>query len=540
MSCSISVVVRVERGGSWLTALTRSLDGQSLAVGDFEVVYAVSDTSLPVARRLQELSTRRPNVRVITGAAAAGLDEQLAGSWVLDLGTDVSSRAPRLLPQALQRLLDFAEPAPCDVVLGRTVGDDAAPASDLFVSDRTDVDGAVVPLALGSSLVLRRRGHDGPSMIAGDAQLAGAKIGVLASYPCAHLAESAQGVQSTSTKVSDVSYAWRDGVIAIAASGAVDHRPDTPGVQFSVRHQKTGVEFWLTGRGDVADDGAFTATTELDVRTAAAGGPLTTGLWQVRVGVHGGTDGWSVRTALPPAPLGAGIVDGMPVAARGSDGSMALDVGATRWSVIGKVRPSAVSVTETSHGSLMSMALDVAAVGESRERGMVWLGDFDIPAHLVTDGSGVRVECYLSGLPGSSPMATRFGGGKPASTGLTVTASDTGIFTVAKTPPDAEPRRPAAPRSNAQAAASMPLRSRAAQAAGRAGGKSGAAPSDAAPSHEVGKHRPGAVATKPAALATRLRRRVPAALEPLASALSRSRAARRIYRKLAGLPTRKG
>ena len=130
----------------------------------------------------------------------------------------------------------------------------------------------------------------------------------------------------------------------------------------------------------------------------------------------------------------------------------------------------------------MTMSLDLAAVGQTRHRGTVRLGGFNLPGYLLSDQNGSRVECYLSGLPGDLAMSTMFGAARAQSTALTVSVSSLGHFSFSKPPPSS--------------------------------------------------------ARRPASRAQRLRRHVPGPLEPLARALSGNPTARRIYRKFAGLDQR--
>ncbi len=510
-------MARVEHGGAWLTALVRSVDVQTLDTGAFEIVFVVADANSHVAAQLHQLSTRRPNVRVLTEPADGDLVSPVASDWILDLGRNLPTREPKLFPQALQRLLDFGEETGCDVVLGRTIAEAQAPTLDLFVADRPQLERGVDPETVRSALVLRRRASAQGTDVGSGAVVTDQKVAVLASYACARLAPIARIAQSSSTQLAEVTYAWSEGRIVITATGTVQNVPADPTVLLSVGGASVGGEFRLPCRSEIAADGSFTATAELDVRTAALGTPLPTGVWQLWVAVHGSAGGWATPAALPAAALRAGIVDGRPVVPKAAESALSLDVGATKHSIVGKVAASAVTVAETAQGSLMTMRLDVAVHGQSRRRGAVWMGDFDIPAFLITDATSAYIECYLSGLPGSSPLATKFGAGKPVPTGLTVTASPTGIFTVAKSAKHAPGAR-GAPRSSTTAASSMPL----------SGGP-------AAFDRPASRPRPTSKTASSSSRATRLRDKVPAPLEPLVQTLSRSPLARRMYRKVAGI-----
>jgi hypothetical protein len=119
--------------------------------------------------------------------------------------------------------------------------------------------------------------------------------------------------------------------------------------------------------------------------------------------------------------------------------------------------------------------------------GAVMLDRFSLPARLAAADHEVRLHFFVSGLAGESTLATRFGTAPAAPTGLNLVITGTGEIGVAPTPPPP----PAAPKPTKKAAA-----------------------------------------PKPVPMVTRLRRAVPAPLEPMARRLSRNRLARRVYRRM--------
>ena len=391
-----------------------------------------------------------------------------AGEWILDLGTQLDVTRPVLFPAALERVVAFGENSAQGTLLGRTVTATGDVTNDLYVPNGLQV--SADPNAGASGLTVRRRGS------AGDPP----SSAVFADYPVARVAGPLPAAETVS-RVTEATYSWSDGRLVAEVSGIVHGAPGDARVRFSIRQPTSGLEFWLAGDGAVTGD-RFSGRVVVDVRTAALEQALETGVWELRVGVHGAMSRWSSRAPLPGGPVSGATVDGLLVSVGEADGVMLVDVGATKFSPVGRVSPGAVTVRETSRGSLMTMSLDLAAAGETRHRGIVRLGNFNLPGYLVSDGSGSRVECYLSGLPGDLAMSTRFGTARVESTGVTVKVSPIGHFSFAKrTRP---PRPPAWP----------------------------------SPSR-----------------AQRWRRRVPRQLEPLAESLASNPTARRIYRKLAGL-----
>jgi hypothetical protein len=465
MSCQITVIGRVGEGDQWLVPLVRSLDAQTLPYDAFEVVFVTPGPRHRLEPRLRMLADRRPNVRVVEATAAEDVTELAVGDWVLDLGTDLSATRPVLFPQALQRLVDFGESIDGSAVLGGTVMPKTDAINDLYTANRIEVtteDGGPV-----SGLTMRHRTRAGEP----------GRAALFADYPVAQVAGPLPAEATTGTVVTQADYRWTDGRLVAEVSGTVTGAPADAYLRFSVRQPSTGLEYWLPWDAAVTGE-KFSARAEVDVATAALGHPLGTGTWQVRIGAHGAAPRWSSRAPLPAGRLSRAAIDGLLVTVGAGQGALLLDVGATTFSPVGRVSPSAVGIHESHRGTLMTMALDLASTGRTRQRGIVRLGNFNLPGYLLSDGDGSRVECYLSGLPGDLTMSTRFGTARLAPTGLTVSVSPIGHFSFSTRPPA---RR--APTSRAQ----------------------------------------------------RLRRRVPRPLEPLARSLAANPTARRLYRKLAGL-----
>lgn len=499
MSCKITIIARVDEEGRWLARLVDSLDAQDLPYDQFEVVFLVPDPGSGVGLRLAELSERRPNVRVAARSAdAAALAQEISGEWVLDLGPDLHAGQPVLFPQALSRLVDFGTSQDCQAVLGRAVATAGGTVGDLFVADRPRLAGDVTRLPAWSQVTVLRQdlavalGLDGQQDVA--RSLTGAEnVGVLAAYPSLLITPPREAAAGSSVRVEKSAAEWRHGHVVVTITGCAD---DPSGeLLFGMRHRGTGLEYWLPSRTTSFTDGTFCGAAEIDVRTAALGAPLGEGVWMVTVGVHAGTRGCHVRSPVPPGWLEPGVIDGILVVPTTVDAQFALDIGATRSGIASSLSPADVDIVESASGTLMTVRLDRVAVdGDSRTPGSLHLDKFPLPAYLVAEEGSARIECFVSGLAGTSALSTRFGSGQPEPAGLSLLISPTGIMTVGPAPIKA------ASAVTTSAGAGPPARQSARAAE--------------------------------ASAVVRLRRRVPAPLEPAVKALARNKTAARVYRAL--------
>ena len=120
----VSVIVPVFRPGPGFDELMHSLDEQTLASDEFEVILCDDGSGEPTGKRLRHIASTRPNVRVLTlehtgwpgtprnhGIAAA------RGTYVF-----FSDQDDRLFPNALTDLCDYADQHSSDVVVGKVVG----------------------------------------------------------------------------------------------------------------------------------------------------------------------------------------------------------------------------------------------------------------------------------------------------------------------------------------------------------------------------------------------------------------------------------
>jgi hypothetical protein len=533
MVSKLTVVAHAGHEGQGLVHLVESLDDQSLSYDLFEVFFLVEDLASEVGGRLEELASRRPNVRVLP--QAAGEDavkqaaEQATGEWLLYLSPGLDELDAKLTPQALQRLSDFGESHDCDVVMGRVDLAAGRRAHDLFVRDNARLAGLDPAVLAEALVVLYRRAFALESAVARDLASAETvlaatdRVGALASYtslvatPDDKSDADETSAEATELVVTHATVRWDEHKLVVKVEGAVGQAGPGGEVHFSVRDPLTGVEYWLSGGGNVGEDGQLTAETEIDVRAAALGDRLPDGAWRVMVGVHGVGDGWTARRPVPATAAVGGLVEGLLVVPSAVEGDLIIDVGATESSVVPTISIEDTSIVETATGTLLTVPLpDLAVVGSSRIPGFLHLGKFKLPAYLVGNGQA-KLECFLSGLAGTSVLATQFGRSRPAPTGLSLVISPIGAMSVVPTPkPVPAPAAPAK-KADAQASADAPV-------------KKSAPAKKAAAAKKRAQPVPNPAAEK--SFATRLRRRVPAPLEPAVRAVAQHSAARKVYRRL--------
>jgi hypothetical protein len=478
MVASVTVVVYSDSHRVPGDQLLRSIDEQTLASTEFDIV--------------------------VLGGEDDGLDEVVKAAqteWLMYLGPDLCVPGVTLQPSALDRLTTFAVAHDCDVVIGRIDLADDTTANDLLIADHPRVSD-VPATALDPAIVLYRRAFAAAHGIGVDGSAVAAtlarsdKVGVAGATSAARV--PGKPIRGGALRVTKSSARWADGSIAIEVIGwdAADQAGKK--IVLSLRHARSGEDYWLPTDDVVKPNGAFRAAARLDPLSAALGARLADGVWVVSIGVHGERAEWSRRLPLGPTELANGITDGLLVVRDAKSPVLALDIGATRNAFVGRVPPTQVTITDTAAGPLMTIELPAIAVaGTSSAAGEVLLDDMPLPAQLIRSDAGARVECLLRGSPGTSRLLTRFGGAK-ASTGLDLTISAAGDMSVSR------PARPAAPKAGTQ-----PNR-----------------PAKASPPAEN------------PSFARRLRRRIPAALNPAVERVSRNRLARRAYQKLAGLPPR--
>lgn len=490
---ALSVLVATLNPGSALPDLVRSLDAQTLAVADFEVVVVDASNDGSTAR-LQQLAGRRPNVTVLTaGADRAVADrigmalERATGEYVLVVAQD-----QYLAPRALELLLDRARRADADVVLGRVVrGGSSGSAVLPEDADRVDLsgaDGATVDVR-GCVAAVRRslfadRADAGAAVLDLPALVGAAGgVGAVARYACARRAgDSVDLVANVS--LDRPTYRWDGGMLQLTATVSLPGPAGTDARAWLVVAQGLA-ELALPatiGSGE-REPAALRVTAALDPGTAAAGHPLEDGPWDLRLRLA-----WAGREAtLPvaPGPARSAVIDGRPYVVHPGAGVAQLDVGALRTSVIGPVTQSQASIAETADGTLVTFEHpDLHVHGDAVLEAKLLLDGFGLPAHLVCRDGAARLQAYASSLAGTKKVSVVAGGGRPVATGLQLRVDGVGGMVLERAP---------APR----------------------------------PAPRPGPSKPAVVP-----VAQRLRRAVPQGLDPLLRRIVQVPAARRIYRRL--------
>lgn len=222
-------------------------------------------------------------------------------------------------------------------------------------------------------------------------------------------------------------------------------------------------------------------STDIDISTAAAGGPLDNGDWELLVRLHGAGADAPIGRSVPFAPVGAAVVDGRPVRPHAEDGRLRLDVGAVGDGFLGRRDPEDASITESAAGSLLTIRLpDLAVRGDAEISGDVYLGTFPLRARLLVRQGRARIECLLSGMAGVNSMSARFGRAAREPLGLRLRIGATGDMSVERQPAakaaagnrPASGRRPAAAGTAARPAPANPTRAAVAAAGARSAARS--------------------------------------------------------------------
>lgn len=511
MSPAVTVIAQVEGSDESLVKLTESIDAQTLPYSAFDVVFLVHEGQSETLDRLGQLAQRRPNVQVQSYAGEVGtavLDRarEARGEWVLPIGASLQGASASLLPAALERVVAFGDEHRCDIVVGRVSASVASiPIAGTLREDGGQAEAERVPSLLESPVKAYRtefvRTH-GELADSGTANVAG-QVGVLASYPLLRDATIGVGASGPlSAEVSVKSAAWHDGSLALVVGVT---GPADGSLALSVRHLDEGSEYWLQP-AQAREADVFAA--DLDVRTAAAGAPLAEGRWQIYANVYGADGSVLARSPLSAVELPGAAIDQLIVAPSNIGGILTLDVGGTKTSPLPPFTVEQVTISEDAAGALLVARLDDLHVAGSAEHpAALRLGAFRLPGRFVSDGGRARLECFVSGLASTNVLSHQLGFGPIKRTSLDLIIDEVGGITVVPTSEQkAAPAKPAAkgPKSKRRSAAK---RRRAKAAA------------DAQAERSV---------------LTKLRRRVPSALEPAVQKIAGNPRARDLYRTLTG------
>ncbi|HEY6609240.1 MAG TPA: glycosyltransferase [Candidatus Limnocylindria bacterium] len=220
----VSVVVAVYNAGEYLEILTDSLLAQSLAPGEFEVIFVDDGSTDGSGDRVEALAAAHPHMRAIhiPNSGWPGRPRNIGidaarGRYVYFVDHD-----DWIAPEALERLADRADRNEADVVIGKEVAhgsfgvpliqfarsiDDEPFPSDVLVAlltphklfRRSMLDERGIRFPEG-----RRRLEDHHFVI--QAYFAARRISILADYPCYHWIERREKANATHSRIDPVGY----------------------------------------------------------------------------------------------------------------------------------------------------------------------------------------------------------------------------------------------------------------------------------------------------------------------------------------------
>ncbi|HEY8170511.1 MAG TPA: glycosyltransferase [Candidatus Limnocylindria bacterium] len=220
----VSVVVAVYNAGEYLEVLVGSLLAQSLAPGEFEVIFVDDGSTDGSGDRVEALAAAHPHMRAIhiPNSGWPGRPRNIGvdaarGRYVYFVDHD-----DWIAPEALERLADRADRNDADVVIGKEVAhgsfgvpliqfarsiDDEPFPSDVLVA-------LLTPHKLFRRSMLvergirfpegRRRLEDHHFVI--QAYFAARRISILADYPCYHWIERREKANATHLRIDPVGY----------------------------------------------------------------------------------------------------------------------------------------------------------------------------------------------------------------------------------------------------------------------------------------------------------------------------------------------
>ena len=440
MSVHFSVIVLVGAGATPPKRLVLSLDQQSLAYADFEVVFADLGRNEHLTRRLTQLCGHRPNMRVVTGSGqespAQVLNDALGvadGEYVLFLEDEEV-----LLPEALERLHRVAAAKGADVVVGRDAG---RIPRQLFADSpelSEPVDAAGMYVGYRTSF-LRSTGlrfetdastpHD--ERFRASALGSAGAVAALGSYPCSRDVPDG-GEQLV---LADSSTTWHGDALTVSttvAAGPGSVVPETALTRLVLRSSESGVQYPLESRVS-AGEGMLTVEAEVRPASAALGESLGDGGWQVWVEMV--ADAFYASAPVEPCDVQSAIIDGRVVSHRRRSPVLELQIGVTNRGIV-RGRPADTTITDSATGTLLKIALpNVHVHGSGEIAGRIALDRLVVPARIVFDAGVACVEGKASGLAGHYAISTQFGTNRLVPTGLTLVVSGLGEMSVVRTRP---------------------------------------------------------------------------------------------------------
>jgi hypothetical protein len=201
----------------------------------------------------------------------------------------------------------------------------------------------------------------------------------------------------------------------------------------------------------------YPMSAALDPQTAAGGSPLQRGAWEFLIQLAGSGTGSPIGGPLPYAPPGAAVVDGEILQPVLNKGRLRLEVGARTSGLLTRPRAEDAQITKSAAGARLIIPLpDVAAFGDAVVGGKIFIDKFPLDATLHTTTGEARIECFISGMAGTSRLAARFGPAARTALGLRLRFNGSGDMAVEADKPKpakakkAKPKKPAATKPAAQ------------------------------------------------------------------------------------------
>ncbi|WP_194846516.1 glycosyltransferase family 2 protein [Mumia zhuanghuii] len=202
MPIDVSVVVATYDTGEKLDALLGSLATQTLSPTRFEVVVVDDGSTDDTWTRLQEAATQMPNLRIerIPNSGWPGRPRNVGTDLARGRYVFYSDHDDELFPEALERMVELADRAEADVVVGKEVRSGARTiGAEAFLADREradlfddDVLAILTPHKLFRTAFLREQGIRFPEgrrrledhVLLAEVYTRTDRVAVLASYPC--------------------------------------------------------------------------------------------------------------------------------------------------------------------------------------------------------------------------------------------------------------------------------------------------------------------------------------------------------------------
>jgi hypothetical protein len=403
-----------------------SVDQQTLHTDEFEVLVGDDGEQASESERLADLAAHRTNVRRFdtlpdaspVARCRAGLSAATGGLVLLLHGDRV------LTASALASLCTLADKADAEVCIGLTGRAGQRPAHGPVAGsdDHTDLPSDHPLRDHRHGRVVRREllaataatDEQAPERWAGLATGSAARVAAVATRAVfvdgrprrGRARASAAGAAPT---VTATSVAWSDGVLVVDVRPPGTSSTRSGHLTASLFSEDSGVE-WSVPPSDVDELPDGRARIRFDVDGLLAGSGLPTGIWwpTVRLDLDSGPVVADVR-------LASGAVTGASYGKRAlvafaRKQRLGIDVGGVHHQLVRRIPARGARVVEDARGNLLTAAVPGVEVRRGvRLEGTLRLGkDLPVKAWLEQDGSGARLTAWVSGLPGSAPLFTRF------------------------------------------------------------------------------------------------------------------------------------